>query len=157
MNKIALIVYDSQYGNTEKIAKAIAKSMPSSKILRANEVNLDILEGVRLLVVGCPTQGGRATAAIERFLNQILKNRLIGVKVAVFDTRFLENNLSLPLKILVKTIGYAAPKMAKVLEDKGGKLISPPEGFIVTGKKGPLALGEIKRAEKWLRAVLRVG
>ncbi len=148
MNK--LVIYDSQYGNTEIIAQAIAKSI-SGKAFRVTDINASELGNVDMLVVGSPTQGGRATAAVQKFLNGIPTKALTNVKVAVFDTRFLEKDLNFALKLLVRTIGYAAPKMAKVLTGKGIKLVVPPEGFIVKGKEGPLAFGELERARKWLK------
>ncbi|MCL5070222.1 MAG: flavodoxin family protein [Actinobacteria bacterium] len=148
MNK--LVIYDSLYGNTEKIARIIGKSI-SAQIIRVTDINVSNINGIDTLIVGSPTQGGKATPAIQEFLNNIPSKTLINVKLAVFDTRFLEKNLNFALKLLVKTIGYAAPKMAKVLTDKGGKLIVPPEGFIVKGKEGPLASGELERAQAWAK------
>lgn len=145
-----LVVYDSQYGNTEKVAQAIAKSI-SAKAIRLSEIISSDMTSVNTLVIGSPTQGGRATVAINKFLNELSTRSLNNVKVAVFDTRFLEKDLNLALKLLVRTIGYAAPKMAETLKKKGANLIVPPEGFIVTGKEGPLALGEIERASKWIK------
>lgn len=149
MTNNKLVIYDSQYGNTQKVAQAIADSI-SAKIISVSDIRNDNLKDLDLLVVGSPTQGGRATANLMEFLNRLPKGSLNNVKVAVFDTRFLENNLNFALKLLVRTIGYAAPKMAKILESKGGKLILSPEGFAVTGKEGPLAPNEISRANKWL-------
>jgi len=145
-----LVIYDSQFGNTQKIAEAIAGSLPKARMIRAGEATPEDLKGVELLVVGSPTQGGRPMAATAEFLEKIPDEGLAGVKAAAFDTRFREADVSVPLKMLMKTIGYAAPKIAKRLEDKGAEMIRPPEGFIVTGKEGPLALGELDRAKKWL-------
>nr|NIT04134.1 hypothetical protein [Candidatus Saccharibacteria bacterium] len=85
----ALIVYDSMYGNTEKIAKAIGGAISGEvKVLRTGEVNPSELEGIELLIVGSPTQGGRATKPIQDFLNKFQESALKGTKVAAFDTRF---------------------------------------------------------------------
>jgi hypothetical protein len=37
--------------------------------------------------------------------------------------------------------GYAAPRVVQRLEEKGGTLLVPPEGFVVLGTKGPLREG----------------
>ena len=145
-----LVVYDSLYGNTEKVAYAVAKSL-SAKTVTVKEIKIADLQGLDVLVVGSQTQGGRATIALQELLKDIPPKTLKNVKTAVFDTRFLEKELNFALKMLVKTIGYAAPKMAEVLKSKGVKLIAPPEGFIVIGKEGPLAPGELKRAREWLK------
>ena len=144
-----LVIYDSQYGNTQKVAEAVAKSI-SGKLLCVSDTNTTDLTGVEILIVGSPTQGGQSTQNIQAFLSSIPGEFLKNVKVAAFDTRFSESKVNFALKILIKTIGYAAPKIAKSLEAKGGKLILHPEGFIVKGKEGPLAKGELERAKKWI-------
>jgi hypothetical protein len=74
---------------------------------------------------------------------------LSGKKVAAFDTRFLAKEQNFGLRILMKTIGYAAPRILKILVAKGGEVASSPEGFIVQGKKGALKDGERERATLW--------
>jgi flavodoxin len=146
----ALIVYDSVYGNTEKIARAIAGALTPSgevKVLRAGEVNPSELESVDLIVVGSPTQGGRPTLAIKEFLNQVPERAIKGVNVAAFDTRFSTK--------LVAIFGYAAGKIAGSLKTKGGTLVLPPEAFFVKGKEGPLKEGELERAAGWAKGLLQ--
>jgi flavodoxin len=52
-----LIVYDSQFGNTERIARAIAQRLGSAQLLRAEEA--DALERTTcdLLIAAGPTHG----------------------------------------------------------------------------------------------------
>jgi flavodoxin len=122
----ALIVYDSLYVNTEKIAKAIGNSLTPSgevKVLRAGEVSLSEMESVDLLLVGSPTQGGSLSPAIKELLSKIPANALKNVSVAAFDTRLKS--------IMVRPFGYASGRIANSLKDKGGRVVAPPEGFIV--------------------------
>jgi flavodoxin len=148
MNK--LIIYDSQFGNTEKIARAIAESI-SAKALKIGELGTVDIKGLDVLVVGSPTQGGRPTASLQQFLENSSAGELQNVQVAAFDTRFSESDSPFPLNLIIKTFGFAAPKIAKIIERAGGKPIANPEGFIVKGKDGPLVSGEIERAKKWIR------
>ena len=142
-----LIVYDSVYGNTEKIAKAIGGAITGDvKVLRLSEVNPAELAAVDLLVVGSPTQGGRTTPAIKEFLSKIPANALKNVSVASFDTRLSTR--------LVGLFGYAAGKIAESLKTKGGTLILPPEPFFVKGREGPLKEGELERAASWAKRLL---
>lgn len=142
-----LVIYDSCFGNTEKIAEAIAKSI-STKAIKINDIKDANLNEVELIILGCPTHGGRPTEAIQKFINYItLKN----IKFAVFDTRMSKDNINIALKLLIKLIGYASPKMAKTLKSKGYELITLPEGFLVKGKEGPLSDGEIERAKNWIK------
>lgn len=147
----SLVVYDSQFGNTQKIAQAVARSL-SAELFSVGEISLHNLKDINLLIVGSPTQGGRATVVLQQFLDQIPAGGLAGIKVAAFDTRFDEKKVNFILKMLIKKFDYAAFKMAKILVDKGGRLITPPIGFFVTGKKGPLAPGELDRAAKWIKS-----
>ncbi len=143
----ALIVYDSVYGNTEKIARAIAEAITPSgevKVLRAGEANPSELESIDLLIVGSPTHGGRPTPAVQNLLNKVPE--LQGIKVAAFDTR-------IPTK-LVRVFGYAAGRIANNLKKKGSTLIASPEGFFVTGGQGPLKEGELERAAAWAKGIL---
>jgi flavodoxin len=103
----ALIVYDSVYGNTEKIARAIAEAITQSgevKVLRAGEANPSELASIDLLIVGSPTHGGRPTPAVQDLLNKVTQPSLKGIKVAAFDTRSQGK--------LARVFGNAAGRMA---------------------------------------------
>jgi flavodoxin len=144
-----LIVYDSVYGNTEKIAKAVAGALTPSgdvKVLRAGEANPSELESIDLLIVGSPTQGGRPTPAIKEFLDKIPANALNNVGVAAFDTRMKSRFATL--------FGYAAGRIADSLKGKGGHPAALPEGFIVGGREGPLKEEELERAAVWAKGIL---
>jgi flavodoxin I len=139
-----LIVVDSVYGNTEKIAGAIAGALTPSnevKIVRPGNVNLQDLASCDLIIVGSPVQGGRSIKAVQDFLTKIPAGALNNKAVTAFDTRLKT--------AFVKLFGYAAGRIAGSLQEKGGKLIAPAEGFFVKGREGPLMDGEIERAASW--------
>ena len=143
-----LVVYDSVYGNTEQIARAIGGAITGDvKVVHAGEVNPSELEGVDLLIAGAPTQRGRPTPAMQDFLNKISKSVINGVNVAAFDTRLSAK--------WVGIVGYAAGKIASSLKKKGGALILPPEAFLVKGMEGPLKEGELERAAVWAQEVVK--
>lgn len=154
----ALVVYDSVYGNTERIAKAIAEAMGSPgevEVLRAGEANSSKLESLDLLIVGSPTHGGRPTPAIRVFLSKIPTDALRSVAAASFDIRFSAKDQGVGIRMLMRIFGYAAGRIAYSLKRKGAYLAKPPEGFIVEGKEGPLKQGELGRAAAWARGILR--
>lgn len=155
-----LIIYDSFFANTEQIALAIGNSFDSIedvRILKVSDVHPKQLTGLDVLIIGSPTRGFKPTEAIINFLNKIPSNGLNGVKVAAFDTRFLLSSIdSSVLRFIVKIGGYAAKTIARRLKKKGGDLIMPPEGFYVTGEKGPLQERELERAEDWAKIILNV-
>jgi len=145
----ALIVYDSVYGNTEKIAEAMTGAITPSgetKLLRAGEASPSELESLDFLIVGSPTHGGRPTAAVQDFLNRLTQQSLEGIKVAAFDTRATSK--------FAKIFGNAARRIAGQLTKKGGILTASPEGFFVMGTKGPLKEGELERAAAWTKGIL---
>jgi flavodoxin len=148
-----VVLYDSQFGNTEKIAKAVVEEIPRAEFIRVAEANINGLESVDLLLVGSPTQGGKATVTMSQFLDLLPNKVLAKIKVATFDTRLREEDQNFALRLLIRTIGYAAPKIADVLKNKGAYLLVPPEGFFVKGKDGPLLTGELERARRWGRAI----
>lgn len=142
----ALIVYDSLYGNTENIAKAIGGAITGEvKVLPVGDVNPAELKTMDIIIVGSPTQAGRPMKAMQAFLDKIPDASLKGIKVAAFDTR-------VPSKIVV-IFGYAAGRIADNLKRKGGTLATSPEGFFVTGTKGPLKEGELERAADWAKGI----
>ena len=85
----ALIVYDSQFGNTEAIARAIAGAAGrgAARVARVGDVKVADLSKVDVLAVGSPTLGGRPTPAIKAFLDGIPAGSLAKVRVVAFDTR----------------------------------------------------------------------
>jgi len=141
-----LVVYDSMYGNTEQIARAIGSGITGDvSVVRVGEAEPQQLEAIDLLVVGSPTQAGRATMPVQTFLSKVAAPAVKGVKVAAFDTR-------IPAK-WVMIFGYAAGRIARSLKNSGGNLIAEPEPFFVNGKEGPLSEGELERASSWGKAV----
>lgn len=154
MNKF-LVIYDSVFGNTEKVAQSIAAALITQAI-PVSQVDANQLGGLDLLVIGSPTRGFRPTEGISQFLNGLPKNQLAGVRVAAFDTRIaLETIDSKALRFIVDKGGYAAGTIAKALEKKGGQLAAPGEGFYVTGEQGPLKDGELKRAAEWVGSLVK--
>ncbi|MEP7204918.1 MAG: flavodoxin domain-containing protein [Candidatus Saccharibacteria bacterium] len=153
-----LVVYDSDYGNTEKIAKAIADAVTKThqvRLLRVGEATPADLPPIDLLVVGSPTQGGMATKALQEYLKKLSPNSLAGVRVAAFDTRYSIKEQGKSLRLLMRIIGFAAPRIATTLRKKGGDLVADPEGFIVDNKSGPLKPGELERATAWMKTITK--
>jgi flavodoxin len=150
--KQRLLVYDSWHGNTQLIAEAVVKGMGGEDEVRMVKVDdlgeVETLE-IQLLVVGTPVHGGRATEKMQKWIKSLPKGGLEGVKIAAFDTRFRMESHRIGLKLLMKTIGFAAEKVAKSLVGLGGDMVVPAEGFFVKDEQGPLEDGELERAYNW--------
>jgi flavodoxin I len=156
-----VIIFDSIYGNTEKIAQAIGSAFsPQGQptLLRVSDVKPEHWQRLDLLIVGSPTQRFRPTPQTSTLLDGLPPNSLSGVKVAAFDTRLTweEIRKTPVLAFSVKLVGnaYAAKPIADSLKKKGGKLILPPEGFFVEGMEGPLKTGEVDRATAWAHQLI---
>src|SRR6266566_681243 len=104
----AFIIYDSVYGNTEHIAKAIGAGLSGDvKVVRVGDAKASEVQTADLLVVGSPVHGGRATPAIDAFLQQFPPHSLEGKQVAAFDTRFEAEEQGVGLRLLMSVIRYA--------------------------------------------------
>jgi flavodoxin len=160
----AVVIYDSLYGNTEKIAHAIADGLSgamgasgSVEVTKVSDAHPDQLERLPLLLIGGPTHGSRPSPAMHDLLNRIPQDALAGVQVAAFDTRTDPDKLTGATRVFAKILdrfGYAAPKISSSLEDKGGQVVKLPEGFLVLGTEGPLQDGELERAADWGRQIV---
>jgi flavodoxin len=148
-----LVIYDSIFGNTEKIAQAIAGELSKTghgSAIRVENANLEMLSGLDLLLAGSPTRAFQPTPAVKDFLKSLPGSVLKGMKAAAFDTRMdVKEVNNLILTVVAGIFGYAAGTIAGLLKRKG-TLVLPPEGdFFVTGSEGPLHEGEMERAAQW--------
>jgi flavodoxin I len=145
----ALVVYDSVYGNTEKIAQAVGEALNNgTRVVRVGEAAPTELATLDLLIIGSPTQGGRPTKPMQDFLSRIPESALKNVKVTSFDTRISTR--------LVGIFGYAAGRILEALKTRKGQIAAFPQGFFVQGTKGPLKEGELERAVSWAKGILEV-
>lgn len=151
-----LIIFDSFYGNTEIIARAVGKAIGKrcTSIFHVGGAVQTDLESFDLIIVGSPVHGGRPTHAVEKYLEVLTQNALKNIYVASFDTRFEAEERGSVKRIRMNIIRYASERIAKQLVRKGGVLIVPPEGFIVKNKEGTLRRGEIARAAIWGKHIL---
>lgn len=153
----ALIVYDSYFGNTEKIAQAMGGVLglqEGSTVVKVSNLKPEQLKGVELLIVGSPTRGFRPSEGIKAFLKGLPVDRLKGVRVAAFDTRIKTSDIKQGvLRFFVNVMGYAAKPIADGLVKKGGNLSASPDGFYVKKSEGPLYEGELERAVAWVKSI----
>jgi len=142
-----VVVYDSLYGNTEAVARAVGAALPGDvQVVRVGQVNARDLEDVDLLVVGSPTHGALASEATRALLDKLGAPARAGARAAAFDTRF-------GYRIAGKW-GFAASKIAEALQARGWTLVGEPAGFVIKGlKNGPLKPGEVERAAAWAKTL----
>ena len=139
----ALVIFDSNFGNTKIIAEVVAKELgESARVISVSDFKIKDLEGIELLVVGSPINGWRPTKKIENFLANLNTDQLKGIRATSFDTR-----------INFFFHGDAAKKISRKLERAGAQTITPPKGFFVKGAEGPLIEGEIEKAITWAKSI----
>jgi flavodoxin I len=154
-----LIIYDSYFGNTEKVAQAIGSALAATmnvEVVRINDLKPEQLSGAEILIAGTPTRGFRASDAFKGYIKAMPATQLKNVKVAAFDTRIaLEDMDNKAGHFFMKIFGYAAGPLTEQLKSKGGQVIVPGEGFYVNGTEGPLKDGELERAVAWAQKILK--
>jgi flavodoxin len=149
----AVILYDSYFGNTEKIAQTVAGVLAKKsevRVVRTDAFQADQLTGVDLLVLGSPTRAFSPSEATKAFFKNLKPGSLIGKKAACFDTRVdvqkIDNKF---LKFMAKTFGYAYPSMQNSLKKLGAEITAEGKGFYVLESEGPLQDGELENAAVW--------
>ena len=145
----ALVVYYSKFGNTKRVAEAIAETWQSAgsiRVMSADQLTASDINNVDLLVVGTPTHLANLPKELRPILKALPKRVLKGVRVAAFDTSYKMN--------WFVNLFTAAKPLNRKLRQLGGKQIVPPKSFFVVEKQGPLYEGEIERAKTWAETIL---
>ena len=151
-----LIVYDSKFGNTAKVAQKIATTFSKPNqitVVQVDKFKPSQLQSAKLLIVGSPTHGGMPTQAIQSFLSSLSPDSLQNKRVAAFDTRISVDDVGFALKFVIKLTGYAAPRILNSLKAKGGDPANQADGFYVVDKAGPLKKGELARVVSWTKKI----
>ena len=128
----ALIVYHSMYGNTEKVAMALAAGLKSGdvdvSVVKVDAVKLDDIGKVNLLCVGSPVHVWNISKPVRGFLERLKGvEGLSGKKAFAFDT-----------KMKSRLAGDAAGKIERKLKTLGFAIVKPHASAIVKGREGEL-------------------
>jgi len=162
-----VIVYESMFGNTRRIAQAIAEGIgPGAdvRVLGVADVDAGELEGADFIVIGGPTHAlsmsrpgtrrgapGQTTkagsdlvlepgAATGPGVREVLASLgHVGARAAAFDTR-----INAPAVLT----GRASKAIKRSLDRRGLMVVADPESFLVD-KKSHLLPGETDRARAW--------
>jgi len=156
----ALVVYESLWGNTEKVARAIGDALASHGTVDIfdSDAAPSSTDGYEILVVGAPTHAfsmsRRSTRAdavkshaaphepvkgVREWLAD-LHRPSVKTPTLVFDTRVDQPRLP----------GSAAKAARHDLHDLGFDTSVLQQTFRVHGYEGPLLEGEIQRAIAWV-------
>lgn len=158
----SLVVYESSFGNTQRIARTVADALAVDGEVDVVSVDDELppLDEVDLLVVGAPTHVHGLSSRMSRkgaLEQQGRRDGDVGIgvrgwlehlppielpRMAVFDTRAHKSEF---------LVGSAAQGIARRLRRRGCTLAAEPESFFVEGTPGPLEDGELERADVWGR------
>jgi len=157
----AVVVHESMFGNTRRVAEAVAAALGPAydvEITGVDGASTAQMAAADLVVLGAPTHGHSMSRPQTRA--QTLRNGVAattaqgpgirdvlarlpagrGRPAAAFDThlpwpRWMSGAASRPIAAALRGAGYA--------------LVLPPESFVVKGAQGPLRDGELERARAW--------
>jgi len=153
----AIVVYESLWGNTAAVARAIAVGLGAdARALSTAEATGAALSGVDLIVAGAPvhafslpSEESRRNAAASSgkapapdLSHPSMRSWLAALpagqgRFAAFDTRFKW------------TPGGATSRIARGLEGAGYRLAAKAQHFLIKGSHGPMRDGELDRARQW--------
>lgn len=153
----AIVVYESLWGNTAEVARAVAEGLgPGARALRIDEASAADVAGADLVVAGAPVFGFKLSSQKMRdgirqspgkgpapdLSCPLLRTWLAELPhgsagCAAFDTQ------------VRGPFGKGAPEILELLEARGYARVAEPQGFVVKGSQGPLKRGEAERARAW--------
>lgn len=171
-----LIVFESMFGNTGRVARAVAEGIARSggepTLVDVGDVSDEQVAAYDLLVLGGPThafsmsrpstrddavrQGASAHDAARGIREWLGEQKAAGAGgsagtgrslAAVFDTRVAK---------VRRLPGSAAKGAAKSLRGLGHDLLDRPTSFYVDDVDGPLLDGEEERARAWGDTLVRL-
>lgn len=151
------VVYESPFGNTEQLARAVARGMGNVPVLEVSETAAADLAEVDLVVLGGPTHAfsmtrpstrkdaqrqGAPEGSVDRGLRELIAELppRLSTPIATFDTRVAKAK-RLP--------GSAARAAAKELRHHHHAAVVEQTSFFVEDTPGPLVEGELDRAFAW--------
>ena len=146
-----LIVYESKYGNTKKVAETIGEGIIEEgnepDVTHVKEVEEETVKDYDIILIGSPTYVGSHAKSIKKFIKSLVNLPLEGKSFAVFDTHmggkgggFLRNAVKKMEEQIIKTI----PSLKKVTS---GLAVE------VKGFKGPIADGELPNCKNFGRKI----
>ena len=137
----ACVVYDTRYGNTERVAKSLEAGLRRAGLETARtsveDTRTDELGEFDLVCVGAPTEWLTASKPMKAFLESLTGSSLSGKYGFAFDTK-LERPLS----------GSAAKLIEKALKGLGVQMAAPRESATVFLENGSTRGAWLKEGEE---------
>ncbi|UCH32575.1 MAG: flavodoxin family protein [Candidatus Bathyarchaeota archaeon] len=126
-----VIIYDTKFGNTEKVARALAEGMKNQQVdvdcLKIDEVDTNELDDYDFLAIGGPTHIFGLSKPMKDFLQKLENINVSGKRAFAFDTKYKS-----------RFSGSAGKKIEKKLKKLRMSIVKSSVSAIVKGKEGPL-------------------
>jgi flavodoxin len=138
----ACVIFDTLYGNTEKIARALEAGLNEAGIqtdcIDVKDVSTDALNQYDLLCVGGPTQYRTASKVMQDFMGSLAKVNLAGKSAFAFDTR-RDSFLA----------GSAAKYIEEGLRKRGMKIAGQRMSAIIVSPEPEKGKQDFKSRDEW--------
>lgn len=131
----ALIIYDSLFGNTEKVTRALASGLRERgadvDCVRVAKVDVAGLRAYNMLIIGGPTHKRGLSEPMKVFTERLNDVDLTDLKGFAFDTKQEPRFLT----------GSAGKHIEQKMKQRRMRVVKPHASAIVLGREGPLAEG----------------
>ena len=140
-----IVIYETKYGNTKRVAEIIAEGMSEAEGIEATvshveDVDISKVSEYGAVLVGSPNHVGKPTGSVKKLIKRLGAYK---GKAAVFDT-YMGKDFGKAVKKLEKHIGKKAPGM---------EIVAPGLSIQVKGMQGPVAEGEYPKCTEFGRTV----
>ncbi len=143
-----IVVYDSQYGNTERVAETIAEGMRDAGeietyLTNVKDVDVDTIANYDAILIGSPNHAGGPTRSIKKFVDGLGNLPVAGKEFAVFDT------------YMGKDVEKAVTKMEQRINEKAPALKMLAHGLSIRVEKwkGPIVDEELPKCKEFGNAI----
>ena len=150
----AVVVYESHWGNTEAIARAIAEGIGSgTKAMTTDQAIPQVVADADLIVAGAPVMGFRLPTdrIIEGLSNEDQPPTVNSSSMRAWLGRLPRGtggHAAFETRVWWSPSG-ATGAIEKDFRDAGYHPVTAAQRFVVEGKYGPLREGELDRARAW--------
>jgi len=139
-----IVIYESKYGNTKRVAELIIEGMneineTEASLKEIKEVDLKTISDYDVIIIGSPNHMGGPTRGIKGFIDKLSKIKLEGKMFAVFDT-YMGKDFEKALKKMEKQINKRVPGLKQLTDGLSIK---------VQGMKGPIVESELTKCKEF--------
>jgi flavodoxin len=143
--KKVLVVFDSTYGNTEKLAREIASGIVETgkaecTVIGISEVNSHDIGSFDGVLLGGPIHMFRAARGLRGAVKNALKQGLRGKLVGAFETYQAPGHAGRAVRFVEEEVAEKEPE---------ARLFKPGLAALVDGQKGPLNAAEPAKAREF--------